>query len=321
MKRWPWAIGLLSLALPMGAQVAMEGIDLATLELPPGVTVEAYENNGYHLDLIRGRAQVRVDLSVLGTETPFKIPSQMRSEDSVGILAKVLGTGESTRFGAVSTILEWVATSVRYKLDRLQSQEPEAVLERRSAYCTGIARLTVALLTRLEIPAREVAGIIVDSVSGEKGFHRWVEIHYPDRGWVFSDPLHSHHYVPATYVRLADEQVVGKQIHQVAIVNRQDGRLPVDYLAELPPGVTIRRNRSGQRSGALKVVVAGADHGVAVLEKNGITKTRSLEQGRGIFLGVEPGTYTLSVFVEGREPMKKKVVFRDRVRGAVYFPS
>ncbi len=321
MKLWHLVMGLISLTMPLGAQVAMEGIDLATLVLPKGVEVEAYENNGYHLDIVGGRAQVRVDLSVLDTKTTFNLPAQFHPEDPVGVLAKALVVGESTRFGAVSKVLEWVATNIQYKLDREQSQKPEAVLERRNAYCTGVARLTVALLTRLKIPAREVPGVIVDAASGERGFHRWVEIHYPDRGWVFSDPLHSHHYVPATYVRIADEMVVGQQVHQVAVIERKDGRQPVDYLAELPPGVSIRRNNPRQRSGALKVVVAGADHGVAVLEKNGITKTRSLDKGRGIFLGVEPGTYTLSVYVEGREPMKKKVVFRDRVRGAVYFPA
>ena len=71
-------------------------------------------------------------------------------------------------------------------LDRGAPQDAQSVLARRSAYCTGVARLTVALLDALAIPAREVAGYVVDDLpqGGRSGFHRWIEVFYDDRGWV-----------------------------------------------------------------------------------------------------------------------------------------
>jgi transglutaminase-like putative cysteine protease len=89
-------------------------------------------------------------------------------------------------------------------------QDAPTVLRRRTAYCTGTARLAVALLTAVGIEAREVPGYVYASAGSDDvrpGFHRWIEVRYPDRGWAFSDPLASQHFVPATYLRLAAESL------------------------------------------------------------------------------------------------------------------
>ena len=50
-------------------------------------------------------------------------------------------------------------------------------------------------------------------------------------------------------------------------------------------------------------------------------RVKELVDGSSTFTGVEPGTYTLRVLVEGRAPVEKRVVFRDRVRGEVFVPA
>lgn len=92
------------------------------------------------------------------------------------------------------------------------SFEPvEVVLERGSGDAEEVARLAVALLQAVGIDARTVRGRVVGmpDIGSPRGAHVWIEVRYPERGWVFSDPLHFHHYVPATYVRFAPATATG----------------------------------------------------------------------------------------------------------------
>jgi hypothetical protein len=196
------------------------------------------------------------------------------------------------------------------------------VLARRRGYCTGIARLTVALLAAVGIPSREVPGFVVSPPGGgvPAGFHRWVEVRFDDAGWVFSDPLLTHHYVPATYVRLASEVLrTAPESSPGRLLERRDHRQPVDLFGEGAPGVSLRRNDPRQRAAALTVTVAGAgDDGRAVLVGEGRRRVRGLRAGASTFLGLEPGSYLLRVDVAGREPVLKQVTLRARVAASVH---
>ncbi len=201
------AVLLLALAARSGAQPAVPSPREHALILPPaGALVLPYANAGYRLEPgSDGGVEVEVSLAPIGSGTllgPLPDPSR----GPVERIAAVVASGAVTRYDAVSRVLGWVSREIRYELDRERPQDPEAVLVRRSAHCTGVARLTVALLRALGIEAREVAGFVAAAPAGGQ-YHRWVEIHYPDRGWVFSDPLRYHHYVPATYVPFASELV------------------------------------------------------------------------------------------------------------------
>jgi hypothetical protein len=239
------------------------------------------------------------------------------------VLARAVAAGSTTRYQAVTQVLQWVARNVAYDLDRGAPQDPRAVLARRSGYCTGVARLSVALLQALAIPAREVPGFLVASAgaSTPAGFHRWIEVHYDDVGWVFSDPLLTLHYVPATYVRLAREELQpGVPALPGRLLARDDRRLAVDLLAEAPPRLTVRRNDVARRAAALQVSVAGDRDGRAVLEGAGARRVRRLHRGLSTFVGLEPGSYLLRVEVEGASPSLKRVILRDRVWGSVHLP-
>ncbi len=65
----------------------------------------------------------------------------------------------------------------------------------------------VDLLRRVGISARTVQGIFVcgpdhDGYEASIGgaYHRWIEVYYPDRRWVFSDPSASINGVDARYL-------------------------------------------------------------------------------------------------------------------------
>jgi hypothetical protein len=240
----------------------------------------------------------------------------------VATVAGGAAAGAASRYEAVSRVLGWVAANVRYELDRAADQSPLAVLERRRAYCTGVARLSVALLAALDIPAREVAGWVAPAGDGAGiaggGFHRWIEVYYPDRGWVFSDPLLSHHFVPATYLRLASERLAADAGGGLLLA-RNERLAPVDVYREGPAGIRARRNHSRQLAGVL-AVEAGLAEGVAELEGLGMRRTQPLRAGRGTFLGLEPGRYALRLRLGEGLTLERAVTLRGRVRAAIYVP-
>jgi hypothetical protein len=324
------AASLLLLGGPrLAAQaVAVEGVDEIEATAVAGLPVAAYENLGYRLEVDGERLRVTAEIAPLGSTAPFALPPAPAAAAATALtsraqLARAIAAGATTRYQAVSQVLGWVSRNVEYSLDRTQPQEADAVLARRSGYCTGIARLTVALLAELAIEAREVPGYVLPGRSGgAAGFHRWIEVSYPDRGWVFSDPLSFHHYVPARYVRLA-ASAVPEAADAVRPGSRRDELVPVDVYPPAAPGVRARKNTGDQLAAALRVVVARSDlapaAGTAVLEGRGYRRTRALEDGASTFLGLEPGAYTLRLQLPGKAPLEQQVQLPGRVRHAVVF--
>jgi hypothetical protein len=266
-----------------------------------------------------GVAEIEVLLKPIASTDAFRLPRDV-GQDAVGVLVRSLLIDASSRYEAVGRVLSWVSREIRYDLDRNLSQEPLAILERRSGYCTGIARLAVTMLSRAGIPAREVAGIVVtgDGESSTTLYHRWIEVEYSDRGWIFSDPSSFHHYVPAHYVRLASEQLLPSPERDRAVLrSRHDGRHVVDLAPQSPAGVSSRRNDGRQLAGALEVRVEGRPVGVAVLEGVGSRRVKALIGGNSTFVGLQPGSYVLTVMVEGEEPFERELVVVDHVHDAV----
>jgi hypothetical protein len=316
-------VGWLATGPPARSQgVALAGGDTASIRLPAAAVVEPYANTGYRLRLEGGRALVDVSLAPLASRAPFASPAG-GAGDPVAALARAVTAGATTRYEATSRLLSWVGRNVAYRLDRDAPQDALTTLARRDGYCTGIARLTVALLTAVGIPAREVPGFVAAPSGGvPAGFHRWVEVHYDDAGWVFSDPLVTHHYVPATYVRLASEMLLGDADREPRLLARHDRRQPTDLFAEAPPGVTLRRNLARQRAAALRVTVGTglAASGRALLEGEGRRRTQPFLGGASTFVGLEPGSYLLRVEVDGWNPVLKRIILRDRVAASIHLP-
>lgn len=307
-----------------GDGLAVEGYDRARMLTPAGARVEDYENAGYRLRrLSGGEVRVEVDVSALASTSRF-VPARAGGTGRGPIfrgstyrgptsrLARSLTAGAGTHYEAISRILGWVAGSIAYDLDRGKPQDAAAVLARRSGYCTGVARLTVALLEAAGIPAREVAGYVVGG--DDAGYHRWIEAYLPDRGWVFSDPLRSHHYVPATYLRLAAEELRPERGLEGRLLERREALAAVDPYHHGVPGVTARRNSDRQLAAVLRVRLEGSGSGLAELVGNSQRRTRPLVDGGTAFVGLAPGSYRLRLMLAGRDVIERAVELPGRVR-------
>lgn len=327
-KRLCLGAGLLALAALTRTATAAEGLavhghDRAVLALPAGIRVEPYANGGYRLEVLAdGSVSVAIEAAAMRSRTPFVAPDRTPGSSPRAALARALAAGATTRYQAASRILGWVSANIAYELERSLPQDADSVLSRRSGYCTGVARLTVALLDELGIEAREVPGFVVTGGAGAvgRGFHRWVEIFYPDRGWVFSDPLVTHHYVPATYLRLASEEVLPGGEAGGRLLQRDDQVRAVDVFPGVAPGVRVRRNEDRQMASALQVLVDDEiATGVATLEGEGVRLTRAVAAGSTTFVGLRAGTYQLRLRLD-RALIERSVAIPARVRQAVLVP-
>jgi hypothetical protein len=341
-------------AAPLGG-VAYEGEDRATVRLAEGAGVEEHANAGYRLR--RGEAPgewtVTVSLAPLASRAPYAAPAGgPLAGEALAAAARAAAADADTVYGAVSGILGWIVHHVSLA-------EPEPAADPSAAASTGgsaqeaavagkaaapapgspptaaapvlaadaaeVARLAVAMLGAAGIEARKVAGVVVGPPrpGAPHGAHTWIEVRYPDRGWAFSDPLHHHHYVPASYLRLAPtatgEAGAPAAAAAVELVARDDRRAPIDVYPAGGPGVGARRNDPAQIAAALRVVVPGVVDAAAVLVAgDGSRQRKALLGGEGVFVGLAGGSYRLEVLVPGRPRLERRIEIAPRERSAVF---
>ena len=177
---------------------------------------DQYDNDGYSLAVAPAR-DGGVDLLVTVSDAPLvsrapyptglaREAALVRSPERDAFVARHVA-GAVRQVDAVERILSALAAIVRYDPDRVRRQEPASVFAERRANCVGMSELAVDLLRRAGIRARTVQGVL-RGAPGTTGFdptiggayHRWIEVHYPDAGLVFSDPSASVNGVDARYV-------------------------------------------------------------------------------------------------------------------------
>jgi len=219
---------------------------------------DQYDNDGYSLSVAPGAGgsvelRVRVSDSPLASAAPFptgspRDPALTAAGDRDAFAAEA-ARGAGRQVDAVSLILVALAARVRYDPDRLRPQDPASVFASRRADCVGLAELAVDLLRRVGISARTVQGIVrtppaepsYDARIGGS-YHRWIEVYYPDRGCVFSDPSASINGVDARYIPFRGRPLVRPRSLTLVFVDRS-GELSY---APVPAGSALLRQRPAQ---------------------------------------------------------------------------
>jgi hypothetical protein len=258
MIRRAIAIGVLAAALA-GIPARADELAVYRANGSDAGLFDQYDNDGYSLAVAPvsdGGLELRVRVSgqPLASRSPF--PTGMPRDPGLpasaerDAFARILAEGARTQVDAVERIVSAIASSVRYDTDRGRRQDPGSVFASRRAHCVGFSELAVDLLRRVGIPARTVQGILrarpgsdgyEDSIGGV--YHRWIEIYYPDRGFVFSDPSASINSVDSRYLafgRRALERPRGLLLTQV----EASGHL--DYPLLRLPDTTLRVRPSGR---------------------------------------------------------------------------
>jgi len=168
-------------------------------------------------------SETRVDISVTSrlyidssapyplSDTPLPIapeylaPESRIQSDHPEMLARAeqLTAGATLQAQAVDRILAWVRASTTYDSEG-HNEDALSVLQTGKAYCAGFANLAVGLLRAAAIPARVRVGCVAHYdgwYAGEAGSrHGWIEVYYPDAGWVASDPEISSNLIDTAHI-------------------------------------------------------------------------------------------------------------------------
>lgn len=148
---------------------------------------------------------------------PYLQPSeQVQSQDQeIRALAAALVKGATTEQEAVTKILHWVVDHLHYQLEPAAY---DALSTKRAGKgnCQNYSHLSAALLRAAGIPARMVRGRTLDKAwevdegNGKRrwtsrwaaGRHAWIEIYYPDQGWLMYDSQAYHLFVSTRFIRM-----------------------------------------------------------------------------------------------------------------------
>jgi hypothetical protein len=127
--------------------------------------------------------------------------------------AKRLTSDVKTQFDAVQRIISWVVDHVRYVNPPVQYDALYA-LESGKGNCQNFSHLSAALLRAVGIPVRIVNGVTLNepfdvawqggvlTFKMGQGRHSWIEVWFPDKGWVPCDPQNTQMFVSNRFIRI-----------------------------------------------------------------------------------------------------------------------
>jgi hypothetical protein len=166
-------------------------------------------------------------LKTLETGAPFPLASvpdevkyylkpteQVQSENAKIISkARELTRGVTTEFDAVQRTITWVVDHVRY-VTPPKRYDALYAFESGKGNCQNFSHLSAALLRSVGIPARIVNGITLNkpfniarqrgvlTVKMGQGRHSWIEVWFPDLGWVPLDAQQTSMFVANRFIRV-----------------------------------------------------------------------------------------------------------------------
>jgi hypothetical protein len=196
----------------------------------PDYANESFEQKVTNLDEFSKRVQVTSKMAPLKTRVPFPIapgvypasvsqyllPERDRQSQDPRImqLAREITRGSKYAHDATNAILSWIADNLSFDTSITVPTDAISALNYKKAYCVGYSNIAVALLRAAGIPARVAHGYLPPGYEwgfsrdywgvkvNDGGFHAYLELYYPDTGWVFSDAEHSHHFVDPFHIIL-----------------------------------------------------------------------------------------------------------------------
>jgi hypothetical protein len=282
------------------------------------------------LSPLNSRASFPISLQQLSWEmnsflTPGKdIPA---NEGPIASQAKKLVQEARTVHEAVSAIFNWIVDNHTYDSGRNTPQDGRSVFYNKRGSCVGYTNLAIAMLRSVGIPARYAHGYLPPGydwgiskkywgvqISGG-GYHAWVEVYYPDGGWTFSDLLHSKNFVdPFHILRYTDginlnpRNIRGgsldvEEATTFTIFKEENSTLAIDQLPS-PQKDILARQAGEQQFGTICGVIKDASgkpipKGSVVLWEGVRGRVIPFEKGLYSLLGLESGTYRVTIKVEG----------------------
>ncbi len=243
-----------------------------------------YSNNGFRQQIsLTSPGLLVIEVEIVSTPinsfTPFPLPEGSVPENisvlndsfkgnvfpELERLSSRLTANTSSQYDAVNNILSWVSDEIEYSANKNLRNDSLSVYRSRKGDCVGRVNLALYLLGKAGIPAREVHGLCIDgekadySKLGKSYFHRWIEIYYPDKGWIFSDPGRSINTVDSRYIVINPDATSPYHIacHSIRKTSYSDNLIIVDSFPGGEKGLIMRPNDNTRYSGAVVGILNG----------------------------------------------------------------
>lgn len=135
--------------------------------------------------------------------------------NNAAIMAKALEltNGAGNQFDAVQRIITWIIDHMNYVLTP-EKYDALYALNSGKGNCQNYSHLAAALLRAVNIPVRIVNGITLKkpydvalgsgklSLNMAEGRHSWIEVYFPEIGWMPFDPQQTEMFVSNRFLRI-----------------------------------------------------------------------------------------------------------------------
>jgi len=127
--------------------------------------------------------------------------------------ARQLTAASETEFDAVQKILIWLIDLIQY-VQRPSQYDAFFSIRTGKGNCQNFSHLAAAMMRAVGIPVRIVNGVTLKQpydveINGgymtlimAQGRHSWIEVYFPDLGWVPFDPQQTQLFVSNRYIRI-----------------------------------------------------------------------------------------------------------------------
>lgn len=144
------------------------------------------------------------------------------SDEEIKRISRRLTQNSMTEQEAVSSILNWVVDNIKYRTP-IPNYDAIWTYNTRQGNCQNFAHVSMALLRSAGIPSRIVGGLSLGKKwkvpikngslvqSAGQGGHAWIEVWFPDLGWIPYDAQQSHLFVGPRHIK----QTVGLDSNDV----------------------------------------------------------------------------------------------------------
>ena len=206
--------------------------DRAGVTAPGGLIPEEplREGDSYRVTSARPVASGE-DLATAGTDYPTDIERQYTqlpegTPDRVGEFTDDVTADAEMPYEQAVLIERWLQENKEYSLDVERPEDTVAdsfLFEMEAGYCTYFATTMVTMLRTQGIPARFVTGYSEGQRVAEDQWvvrglnsHAWVEVYFPDVGWIAFDPTPSDPRSDVRSDRIEDARESGEENVDVA---------------------------------------------------------------------------------------------------------
>ena len=178
------------------------------------VTLHIVSLNSTHLEPVRTDAPFPLKDIPEDTRIYLKSTKMVPANNSlIKQKAASLVNGSETEFDAVQKVLSWVVDHMNYTLTPGDYSAIYAIKNQRGN-CQNYSHLTATFLRAVGIPVRIVNGVTLKQPYNVKvkggtltmrmaqGRHSWIEIYFPDLGWVPFDPQQMQLFVSNRFIRV-----------------------------------------------------------------------------------------------------------------------